>query len=332
MNEDSDSRVAMKRWEQIRITKLKTVSIRNRKSKVRLRELGKPWQAGDSLDSFLGGLPDVLAARDFKEIIYCIVRAVENNRPVILAMGAHPIKVGLSPVIIDLIRRGIVKGVAMNGAGIIHDFELAYAGQTSEVVENVISDGSFGMTRETSEFLNAAIRKGYDNDLGLGEAVGKEILASSFPHADLSILAAGIKYGVPVTVHVAIGTDVIHMHPEADGAAIGACSMKDFRVYAHLISELEEGVYINLGSAVILPEVFLKAVSLVRNLGYPLKKFTTVNMDFKKHYRPQVNVVNRPPGASGKGYYLVGHHEIMFPLLAALVIEKLGTAPREESV
>jgi len=265
----------------------------------------------------------VLAARDLREVVQSIVRARKNGRPVILGMGAHPIKVGLSPIIINLMSRGVITGIALNGAGIIHDFELAYAGKTSEIVEDVISDGSFGMTKETAEFLNAAIRKGFDEGIGLGEAVGREIVSSSFPHKDLSILASGVRLDVPVTVHVAVGTDVIHMHPQADGAAIGACSLRDFRIFARLISELEGGVYINLGSAVILPEVFLKAVSLVRNLGYTLDRFTTLNMDFKSHYRPQVNVVNRPPGTGGKGYNIIGHHEIMFPLLAALVIEKL---------
>ena len=313
----------MNQWDPIKIRKLKTISIKSRHSKVSLRELGKPWKAGGSLDQFLAILPEILAAKDLKEVVRSIVRARKKGRPVILGMGAHPIKVGLSPVIIDLMSKGIVNGIALNGAGIIHDFELAFAGQTSEVVEDVISDGSFGMTRETSEFLNAAIKKGHDMDLGLGEAVGKEIISSSFPYKHLSILAAGIDHSVPVTVHVAVGTDVIHIHPEADGAAIGGCSLRDFRIFARLISGLEGGVYINLGSAVVLPEVFLKAVSLVRNLGYRLDEFTTVNMDFKEHYRPRVNVVDRPPGTSGRGYNLVGHHEIMFPLLAALVIERV---------
>ncbi|HDM75936.1 MAG TPA: hypothetical protein ENG51_05630 [Deltaproteobacteria bacterium] len=313
----------MEKWKPIEIPKLKTVSIKDRRSKVALDNLGKPWRSGESLQVFLSSLPDVLAARDLREVVQSIVRARKNGRPVILGMGAHPIKVGLSPIIINLMSRGVITGIALNGAGIIHDFELAYAGKTSEIVEDVISDGSFGMTKETAEFLNAAIRKGFDEGIGLGEAVGREIVSSSFPHKDLSILASGVRLDVPVTVHVAVGTDVIHMHPQADGAAIGACSLRDFRIFARLISELEGGVYINLGSAVILPEVFLKAVSLVRNLGYTLDRFTTLNMDFKSHYRPQVNVVNRPPGTGGKGYNIIGHHEIMFPLLAALVIEKL---------
>ncbi len=314
---------AMKNWKPIDIAELKTVSIKDRRSKVSLENLGKPWRNGESLSSFLSRLPDVLAARDLKDIVSAIVTATKDSRPVILAMGAHPIKVGLSPIIIDLMSRGIIHGVALNGAGIIHDFELAYAGKTSEVVEDVISDGSFGMTRETAEFLNTAIIKGKGKGLGLGESVGREIHSSSFPNKDLSILAAGVKFDIPVTVHVAVGTDVIHIHPQADGAAIGECSLRDFRIFARLISKLEGGVYINLGSAVVLPEVFLKAISLVRNLGYRLDGFTTINMDFQRHYRPQVNVVSRPPGTSGKGYNIIGHHEIMFPLLAALVIEEL---------
>ncbi len=313
----------MSGWKPVEIKKLRTVSILDRRSKVSVEHFGKAWEPGRRFADFLSFLPDVLAARDLKDVVSSVATACKTGSMVVLGMGAHPIKVGLSPIVIDLMSRGIIKGVALNGAGIIHDFELAYAGKTSEIVEDVICDGSFGMTEETAVFLNAAITKGYEEGIGIGQSVGREILSSSFPYKDLSILAAGARLDIPVTVHVAIGTDIIHMHPEANGAAIGDCSLRDFRIFSRLISRLQDGVYINLGSAVVMPEVFLKAVSLVRNLGFKLESFTTVNMDFKKHYRPQVNVVNRPPGTKGKGYNIIGHHEIMFPLLAALVIEEL---------
>lgn len=241
-------------------------------------------------------------------------------------MGAHPIKVGLSPIVIDMMERGIVTAIAMNGAGIIHDFEIALLGQTSEDVEAEIDSGRFGMAEETGRILNAAIVDGARNGLGIGEAVGRYLCTHrrSFPQAHMSILAAGVRLGVPVTVHVAMGTDIIHMHPSADGAAIGAGSLMDFRKLAAVVSRMEGGVYLNVGSAVILPEVFLKTVALGRNLGHALRSITTVNMDFLAHYRPLTNVVKRPTQKGGKGYSLIGHHELMFPLLAAAVREQLG--------
>jgi hypothetical protein len=238
-------------------------------------------------------------------------------------MGAHPVKVGLNPVILDLLNRRIIGGVAMNGAGIIHDAELAMAGGTSEDVAAEIGEGRFGMAEETGRFLNAAIKEGAGDGLGLGRSVGSMLVREGFPYNRFSILARAYELGIPVTVHVAVGTDTIHFHPSVDGASIGSTSHMDFRIFARLVSRLQGGVFINLGSAVILPEVFLKALSLVRNLGYEVNDFTTVNMDFIKHYRPMTNVVHRPTLEGGKGYNLVGHHEIMFPLLAAAVIEGL---------
>jgi hypothetical protein len=240
-----------------------------------------------------------------------------------MAMGAHVIKCGLSPIIIDLMERGIVSAVALNGAGIIHDFELAYTGQTSEDVAEAIATGEFGMGRETGQFLNEAINQGAKEGLGIGEAVGKSLAASAPQYLRYSIVAAGYRLGIPVTVHVAIGTDIIHTHPSANGAALGAGTHQDFKRFIGIIAQLEGGVYFNIGSAVILPEVFLKAVSAARNLGYTLKDFTTVNMDFIRHYRPTQNVVTRPPADGGEGYTLIGHHELLLPLLAAAVIEKL---------
>ncbi|GKS60310.1 hypothetical protein YTPLAS18_38370 [Nitrospira sp.] len=241
-------------------------------------------------------------------------------------MGAHPIKVGLSPIVIDLMERGILTAIAMNGAGIIHDFEIALLGQTSEDVEAEIDSGRFGMAEETGQILNGAIVDGGRSGLGIGEAVGQYLHRHrrSFPHTHMSVLATGVRLGIPVTVHVAMGTDIIHMHPSADGGAIGAGSLVDFRKLAAVVSRMEGGVYLNLGSAVILPEVFLKTVALGRNLGHALRSITTVNMDFLAHYRPLTNVVKRPTQKGGKGYSLIGHHELMFPLLAAAVREQLA--------
>jgi deoxyhypusine synthase len=277
------------------------------------------------LRDFLAFLPQTLAAADLLAIARRIAEAVKGQRPVILGMGAHPIKVGLSPLIIDLLDRAIVSAVAMNGAGIIHDFELAYQGATSEDVASALRDGSFGMARETGEFLNTAVRTGIkEPEMGIGQAVGERILTERLPHAHLSILAACARLFLPACVHVTIGADIIHMHPQVDGAAIGEGSLRDFYRLAGVVAHLEGGVFINLGSAVVIPEVFLKALTLARNLGYAVKNFTTVDLDFVRHYRPSVNVVTRPTLEGGRGFHLTGHHEIMFPLLYAAVLEELG--------
>jgi len=277
---------------------------------------------------FLDSLPRTLAAADLREIIQRIAAAVRAQRPVVLGMGAHPLKVGLSPLIIDLLERGILSAVAMNGAGIIHDFELAYHGETSEDVAEALGDGSFGMARETGEFLNSAIRAGVAQiGVGLGRAVGEQIRAAGLPHAHLSVLATCARLEVPACVHVAVGTDIIHMHPQADGAAIGEGSLRDFHLLTAVVAQLEGGVFINLGSAVIIPEVFLKAISLARNLGHTVNAFTTVDLDFARHYRPAMNIVSRPTQQGGRGFHLTGHHEILFPLLCAAVIEELATPP-----
>jgi hypothetical protein len=239
-------------------------------------------------------------------------------------MGAHVIKVGLNPIVIDLMERGVITSVAMNGAGIIHDLELAMLGQTSEDVAAALNDGSFGMARETGTFLADALSETGKNTGGLGLTVGRVILAKKLPLMDKSILAAGARLGIPVTVHVAIGTDIIHMHPGFDPAKAGAATHHDFRLLASIVATLEKGVYLNVGSAVILPEIFLKATTLVRNLGHTLADFTTVNLDFIKHYRPLTNVINRPTAKGGRGINLVGHHEILLSLIAAGVIEEIG--------
>ena len=304
-------------------SKIKTYSISDRKSKVSLDTMAKPPRPNMMLKDFFDGLPDVLAAGEIKEVIESVAKSVRNDKPVIAAMGAHVIKVGLSPLIIDLMERKILSLVAVNGAGIIHDFELAYAGYTSENVDSSIDDGTFGMAKETGEMLNNAIKKGADRGVGLGKAVGDMIEGERLPNREISILASGARLNIPVTVHVAIGTDIIHMHPSAAGDDIGKTSMKDFLTFASAISNLSGGVYFNIGSTVIMPEVFLKAISLARNLRSDVRDFMTVDMDFTRHYRPQTNVVKRPTSLGGSGISLVGHHEIMLPLLFSGVVEAL---------
>jgi len=301
---------------------IRTYSLKKRKSKVKLSNLARSFETG-SFEDFLDSLPQNLAVTDLKAVVDSVVEARRRKRPVILGMGAHPIKVGLSPIIIDLMQKGIITVVAMNGACIIHDFEISLIGHTSEDVDSELCRGRFGMVRETGEGLNEAINEGVSMGKGIGRAVGDYILSKKLPYRRLSILAEASRLDIPATVHVAIGTDIIHMHPQADGSAIGEGSMRDFRLFCSIVSRLRGGVYINLGSAVIMPEVFLKAIAISRNLKYDLKGLTTVNMDFIQHYRPKENVLRRPVLSGGKSYALTGHHEIMFPLLAAAINERL---------
>ena len=304
-------------------TRVRTVPLARRPSKVAAASLGTPVRAGLSVRRFLDGLPDILAARDLRDAATRVAAAIRARRPVVLGMGAHAIKVGLGPAIVDLVERGRLAAVAMNGAGLVHDFEMAWGGRTSEDVGPGLDRGLFGMARETGEFVNRATREGVAAGLGLGRAVGDAIEAARLPHRRTSILAAAARAGVPVTVHVAVGTDIVHMHPDADGAAIGEGSMRDFRQLAAVVGCLERGVYLNLGSAVVLPEVFVKALNLARNLGHRVRHLTTIDMDFQRHYRPAVNVIARPTALGGRGIQLTGHHEIMFPLLWAAVEEAL---------
>lgn len=313
----------MTRWPPISLDKVKSYPLKERKSKVKTGDFGKVWAQGGTFWDWLNSLPKVLAGNDLSEIIHQVFRAAASKKTIILAMGAHPIKVGLNPVILDLLDRRIITGLAMNGAGIIHDAEIAMVGCTSEDVAAEIGEGRFGAAKETGEFLNGAITEGAEKEMGLGRSVGAMLVRENFPFNSYSLLAKAYELDIPVTVHVAVGTDIIHFHPDVDGPSIGKTSHLDFRIFARLVSMLEGGVFINFGSAVIMPEVFLKALSLVRNLGYEVKDFTTVNMDFTRHYRPMTNVVRRPTLEGGRGFNLVGHHEIMFPLLAAAVIEKL---------
>jgi len=299
-------------------SQVRTVSARRRHSKVKIGDEATPYRPGSGFADFLAGLPAVLGAADLHAAI-----AATRGRTILWGFGAHLIKVGLAPIVVDLLDRGLASGLFMNGAGCVHDLELALIGRTSEDVEGSLDDGSFGMARETAEKLNRAIARGADLGLGMGEAVGREILEGDYPHKDRSVLASAVRLGVPATVHVAIGTDIHHMHPSADGAALGATSFRDFETLTGLVATLRDGVVFNVGSAVILPEVFLKALSLARNLGHAARRFTAVDLDFIRQYRPKMNVVERPTRQEGRGFSLVGHHEILFPLLVAGLVEKI---------
>ena len=308
-----------------------TYPLASRRSKVSRADFARSPRRGASFAAFLDGLPRILAGGTLRALRDEILRARARRRPVIWGLGAHVIKVGLSPVVIDLMERRLVTAIALNGAGIVHDFELAVAGRTSEDVEEGLASGAFGMARETGEEVNRAIVAGDGDGLGLGAAVGR-YLATRRPrarHADLSLLAAAWRLGLPATVHVAIGTDIVHVHPACDPGALGRATHLDFRTFAGEVARLGGGgVYLNVGSAVVLPEVFLKAVTLARNLGHRLSDFATGNLDFLQSYRPGVNVVERPVRGSGRGYRLTGHHEILVPLLAAALVEKASPPGR----
>jgi hypothetical protein len=310
------------------LSRVRTYPLRRRRSLVRTPQVAIPPRPGISLRAFLDGLPEILAGRDLRIVAEQIARRHRRGRGIALGMGAHPIKVGLSPLLIDLMRRGILSGVAMNGAAAIHDFELAFIGETSEDVGSGLASGRFGMADETGRFINDAVRAARAGE-GFGAALGRALCHARLRHPDLSIVAAGARFGVPVTVHVAIGTDIVHMHPHADGAAIGAATLQDFHRFAAVVSGLHQGAFINLGSAVLIPEVFVKALNLARNVGHRVDDLLTVDMDFLRHYRPQMNVVQRPTAGSGRGYHFTGHHEIMLPLLCAAILESLaGSAHR----
>jgi deoxyhypusine synthase len=306
------------------LSQVRTVPLQSRANKVARERFAQPPCAGRSVAEFLDSLPAVLAGDDFRAVVRAIVTARRNGRPVIVGMGAHVIKCGLSPVLIDLMRRGVVTALATNGAGAIHDFELALIGETSEDVAAGLKDGTFGMVRETGELFNAGVNRVLEQrEQGMGGLLGDQLIALDAPNQDCSILVAGRRLGVPVTVHVAIGTDIVHMHGSADGAAIGLASFNDFRLFAAAVAELSGGVYLNIGSAVLMPEVFLKAFTIAQNLGANLHDFVTVNLDMLAHYRAGENVVNRPPRVGGKGYSLTGRHEILIPLLAQAVVDAL---------
>ncbi len=305
-------------------SELATYSVYDRHSKVSVDDFAEPLSPGMRISELMAALPTQLAGGDFPELVTRVATAIRDNHPVMLGMGAHVIKVGLNPILIDLMKRGLLASIALNGAGIIHDAEIAMVGRTSEEVADVLGQGAFGAARETGQILNQAINKGAEQNIGMGEAVGKTLLEHDFPHNDQSLLAQACKLDIPVTVHVAIGTDIIHIHPDADGGAIGKTSHYDFRLFCRLVSRLEGGAYLNIGSAVLLPEVFLKALTVVRNLGYTVDNLTTANFDFIRHYRPATNVVHRPTLEGGRGFNFTGHHELMIPLFAAALLDELA--------
>ncbi|MFC1523481.1 hypothetical protein ACFL6N_01695 [Thermodesulfobacteriota bacterium] len=314
----------MKKTASFDFKGLNTYSIHDRFSKVSVDDFARPLKQGSTIKEFLASLPDLLLGREFPELVEKLTTIHRNGKPILAGIGAHVIKVGLNPILIDLMERSILSGLAMNGACVVHDVELAMVGSTSEDVDQVIGSGAFGAARETGDAVNAAISHAYKNGMGLGEAVGQYLNNGEFEFNRLSLLATAHRLGIPVTVHVAIGTDIVHIHPSADGAAIGAATHSDFKKFCSLVADLDGGAYLNIGSAVLLPEVFLKALTAVRNLGHRVENLVTANFDFIRHYRTMTNVVNRPTAEGGKGYHITGHHEIMIPLLACALLEKLG--------
>lgn len=309
-------------FQPIDLEQIKTYELASRPSKITVRDFAAPPEKDDSLKSFLDKLPDILAVQSLREIAGQIRRAKDLGKPIVLGIGGHIIKTGLAPVIIDLMERGFVTAIASNGSVLVHDTEIALVGFTSEDVEASLSKGDFGAARETGEILNNAAKKAQTDKIGLGEAMGREVSAMNPPNADKSLLCAAYKHKLPFTVHLAIGADIGHFHASADGAALGAASHTDFRLFCSLVKDLNGGgVYLNLGSAVMMPEIFLKAITVVRNLGFELQDLTTANFDFIQHYRPLTNVVRRPTAnGAGRGFFITGHHEIMIPLLAAQII------------
>lgn len=310
--------------QPIDLDPIQTYPLTSRPSKVTTAHFARAYQAGASVKSFLAGLPDILAARDLRAVAQAVVEARQRSRSVIAGIGGHIIKCGLAPVLIDLMQRRVITALAMTGAGVIHDFEIALAGATSEDVDAVLPSGQFGMAEETGRLINQAISSGANDGIGLGEAIGRLLHHLDPPHKHASIFYAAYTERIPITVHMTIGADIIHLHPTACGEAIGVTSHHDFRLFCSLVRGMDGGgVYLNVGSAVTLPEVFLKAVTVVRNLGTPLDNITTANFDFLQHYRPLTNVVRRPVAGVGRGYAITGHHEIMIPLLAACIIESM---------
>jgi len=303
-------------YEEFDLSGVKTYPLASRKSKANVADFARPLP-GPAGAALLQSLPSILGGADLKAVAAALRTARDNGHGIVWGLGAHVLKTGLSPIIIELMERGFVSALALNGAGVIHDFELALSGATSEDVDEALGPGRFGMAEETGRELNAAINQGVARGLGLGQAVVGHVHHRQPRFANVSVLAAAGRLEIPVTVHVAIGTDVIHMHKDASGAALGEGSLRDFRFFVSNVSRLEQGVYLNCGSAVVLPEVFLKAVALARNTGRSLQGLTTVNLDFMRQYRPHTNVVSRPVAGIGRGYSLVGHHEILIPLLAA---------------
>ena len=312
------------KFDPLDFSKIRTYPVAERANKVNAAAFAVPHRAGGSLRAFLDELPDFLAVQDLRAVVAAVVAAVRAGRPVVLMMGAHSIKVGLNPLFVDAMRRGVLNAIALHGAGAIHDFELCYQGETSEDVQRGLDDGSFGMVEETGQRMNAALAAGVARGWGAGRALGEAARAAQYPNLALSILATAAELDLPVTVHIAVGTDIIHQHPTTDGAVLGTATYRDFQTFAAVCAQLEGGVVLNVGSAVILPEVFLKALTIARNLGHRVERFTTATFDMQRHYRPTENVQRRPTKLGGQGFYLIGHHEIMLPLLFAAITEELA--------
>ncbi len=310
-------------YEPFDLSRVQTYPLRSRPSKVRVEQFTQPPDPAGGVGDFLNRLPRILAGDDLRAVVAALATARREGRPIVWGFGGHVIKTGLAPVLIDLMRRGFVSALATNGAGMIHDFEIAIGGSTSEDVDRALGPGTFGMATETGADLNRVINDGVAEGLGIGQAVSRHLHAAQPPFAAYSVLAAAGALDIPATVHVAVGTDIIHMHPAASGAAIGEGSLRDFSYFTSIVAQLRGGVFLNCGSAVVLPEVFLKAVALARNAGHALDGLTTVNLDFLRQYRPQTNVVARPTAGIGRGYSLTGHHEIMIPLIAAALVDGL---------
>lgn len=313
-------------YDEIDLSKVRTYSAGERLSKVTTQLEGKPLRAGMTMGAFLSALPSLLKADELKSVARAVVGARHKGKPVIVMLGGHVIKTGCSPILADLAANGFIRHFASNGSAAVHDTELAQCGHTSEDVAAHLQDGSFGMAADTAALINAAARRAVKTGEGFGEAVGALLVEQQSPHVDRALLARSYRLKIPYTLHVALGTDIVHQHPTASGAAIGEASLRDFRILAHTVSQLGQGgVVLNLGSAVVMPEVFLKTLAVARNLGGRIAEFTTANFDMIQHYRPRVNVIERPVLGGGRGYALTGHHEIMIPLLAAAIYEYADT-------
>ena len=311
------------RHEELGLDGVKAIPVRDRKSKVTLHDFARPVRAGMSVAELVDSLPDLLASRDLRELLDRLEKAVRQGREWIVLMGGHVVKTGMAPVLSPMITEGWISALAMNGSAAIHDVEIALFGRTSEEVEESLGDGSFGMARETAAFLNAAADEAAARECGFGERLGERLVELEAPHAAESLLATAFAAGCPATVHVALGTDIVHQHPSAHGAAIGDASLRDFRILAARVAALEGGVVTNLGSAVLMPEVFLKALTVARNLGHRVEGFAAADFDMIRHYRPLANVVRRPTRGKGWGAHLTGHHEILIPLLSAALADRL---------
>jgi len=313
------------RHSEVDLSRLKTYSMSELERKVERSEFARPTSAGASMTDFARSLPDILAARELRQFAASIAEAANRKKAVVVMFGGHVIKTGLAPLLIDWLERGMITALATHGAGVIHDCEIALFGRTSEEVAEGLADGSFGMSRDTADFINNAVADPAHRELGFGEALGRTLTAADPPYADLSLICSAYRLEIPLTVHIALGTDIIHQHPSADGEAIGRASLRDFRIFAEQVGRLGEGgIVINFGSAVVMPEVFLKALSVARNLGAPAHGFTAANFDIYTQYRPTQNVLNRPTMTGGRKFNFIGHHELLLPLLHALVNEELA--------